>query len=137
MPQLSPYINFEGQAKAALTFYQQCFGGELSFQTVGESPIADQFPEEMKPHIFHGSLNSGSISILASDLSGPEGNIKGNNHSLALMCDTEDEINSLFAKLSESGQVFQPLAKQFWGAIFGMFTDKFGVRWMLNCYVSE
>ena len=137
MPHLSPYISFAGKAKEAMTFYQECFGGQLELNTIAGSPMEEHCPPEMKDNIFHSSLTTETLSIMATDLVGPHGLVAGNNLSLALMCATEDEINSLFAKLSGGGEVATPLAKQFWGAIFGQLTDKFGITWMLNCYIKE
>ena len=47
--------------------------------------------------------------------------------------ESEEEENEVFNKLSQGGKIEMPLGKMFWGAYFGMFTDKFGIQWMINC----
>ena len=56
----------------------------------------------------------------------------GNNFSISINTNSESEANKIFNGLSDGGEVFMPMAKSEWGAYFGMFTDKFGIRWMVN-----
>lgn len=129
---LQPYIRFnDGTCREAMTFYQKCLGGELTFQTVGESPAAKDMPKETHGRIMHATLKTAGIELFASDMMRDKA-VVGDNIALSLNCASEDEITSLFAKLSEGGEVFMPLEKQFWGALFGVVTDKYGVEWMLN-----
>lgn len=132
MAQINPYLNFQGNCREVMTFYKECLGGELAMQTVEGSPIEHQCPSFMKDQILHASLMKDSIMIMGSDMIGPEGYIFGNNVALSLSCCTEEEINTFFVKLSEGGKIIHPLRVEFWGAVFGVFTDKFGIRWMLN-----
>lgn len=115
-----------------MTFYKDCLGGELSFQTIGESPLADKMPAQMKDRILHSTLTNGAAMIMASDMVGENGLTKGNSVSLILNCSSEDEIRMLYAKLSEGGKQDHPLELSFWGALFGDFTDKFGHHWLLH-----
>ena len=131
MAQLNPYITFSGNCRAAFDFYKFCLGGNLTLQTVGESPMADQMPA-MQDLIMHVSLATGTLTLMGSDMLGPEGLTAGNNMTLSLNCDSEKEINDYFAKLSVGAKVTHPLKEEFWGGIYGDFTDQFGVRWMLN-----
>lgn len=138
MAQLSPYLRFNGNCREAMTFYQECLGGELSVQTFAESPMASQAPAEVQNKVVHARLASDSIEILGSDMSpGPEGLIKGNDFTLSLNCGSEQEIHTLFSKLVAGGSVEHPLGVEFWGGIFGMLTDKFGVSWMMNYEQSQ
>jgi PhnB protein len=132
MAQINPYLNFQGNCREVMTFYKECLGGELAMQTVEGSPIEDQCPPAIKDQILHASLMKDSIVIMGSDMIGPDGYILGNNMALSLSCCTEEEINTFFAKLSEGGKIIHHLRVEFWGAVFGVFTDKFGIRWMLN-----
>src|SRR3989344_8360698 len=132
MAQLNPYLRFnDNKCREAMTFYKDCLGGELTFQTVGESPVAKDMPQEAHGKIMHAGLKSGKIEFFASDMMRDKA-VVGDNIALSLNCENEDEIKSLFSKLSAAGEVFMPLEKQFWGALFGVVTDKFGVEWMLN-----
>lgn len=132
MAQINAYLTFDDNCREAMEFYKECLGGELFIQTLGESPVAEQMPGASKDSIMHASLTKNSLVLMASDMMGKEKLIQGNNVSLSLNCENEEEINTLFNKLSAGGQITMPLGEQFWGAIFGMFTDKFGIHWMLN-----
>ena len=132
MTQLFPYLRFNGNCREAMTFYQTCLGGELSLQTVAESPIAAQLPPEAGSNIMHATLTKGSLVLAGSDMAPAEGVKRGNHMVLTLNCSSAEEINTLFEKLSAGGQVSMPLSTEFWGDTFGMLTDKFGNEWMLN-----
>ncbi|MCC3155097.1 VOC family protein [Hymenobacter sp. BT770] len=131
MPQLNAYLNFTGNCRDAMSFYQQCLGGELKMMTFGESPMGAQLPAESQQSIMHAQLVTSDFTMMASDsMQGPV--INGNSVNLSLNCNSEAEIDGLFAAIAEGGQVTMPLADQFWGAKFGMLTDKFGINWMMN-----
>jgi PhnB protein len=132
MSQLNPYLNFNGQCREALTFYQQCLEGDLELQKVGESPMAAKMPSEKGPLILHGALSKdGSVLLMGSDMIGNSLQ-PGNAINLCLNCGSDHEINTLFNRLSAGGQVKVPLHQSFWGATFGELRDKFGITWMLN-----
>ena len=126
------YLTYNGNCREAMTFYQECLGGELFLQTIGESPMADQMPPSMKDCILHSTLTKGALIIMASDMVSEQGLIKGNNVSLMLNCSSEDEIRTFYQKLSEGGQATHHLEDTFWGALFGGLTDKFGNQWLLQ-----
>jgi PhnB protein len=132
MTQINAYLNFSGNCREALSFYKDSLGGELSLQTVEGSPMEAGCPGAMKHQILHGSLTKNGLILMGSDMVGPEGLIQGNNISLSLSCSSEKEINHFFSALSAGGKVIEPLKLQFWGAMFGVLTDKFGIRWMLT-----
>ena len=132
MTQINAYLNFSGNCREALSFYKDSLGGELSLQTVEGSPMEAGCPGAMKHQILHGSLTKNGLILMGSDMVGPEGLIQGNNMSLSLSCSSEKEINHFFSALSAGGKVIEPLKLQFWGAMFGVLTDKFGIRWMLT-----
>lgn len=129
--QLNPYLNFNGQCREAMEFYQRCFGGELTLQKISESPMAAQMPSEEGPKILHGYLTNRNIHIYGSDMIG-SGLNRGNGVTLLLNCQTGTEINTYFANLAQGGQIKMPLHQSFWGATYGELTDKFGIMWMFN-----
>jgi PhnB protein len=132
MTQLNPYLNFNGQCREALTFYQECLDGDLEFQKIAESPMAAKMPSEKGPLILHGALSkNGSTLLMGSDMIGNSLQ-PGNSINLCLNCSSDQEINTLFDRLSAGGQVKVPLHQSFWGATFGEVRDKFGMTWMLN-----
>ena len=132
MAQLNPYLRFNDEkCREAMNFYKECLGGELTFQTVGESPMAKETPKETHHRIMHAELKKGNVQIFASDMMRDKA-VVGDNIALSLNCENEQEIKNLFESLSAGGEVFMPLEKQFWGALFGVVTDKFGIECMLN-----
>lgn len=131
MTQINAYLNFNGSAREAMTFYKECLGGELVLQKIAESPMAAQMPSEMGPKILHSSLTNAGLVLMASDCMGAA-TVAGNNVALCINCSSEEEINSFFKNLAAGGKVNEPLQQSFWGATFGSLTDKFGIHWMLN-----
>lgn len=132
MTSINSYLTFNGNCREAMTFYQRCLGGELSFQTIGESPLSDKMPLQMKESILHATLKKGNMIIMASDMTSEKGIIKGNSVSLMLNCSSEKEIRTYYKKLSSGGNADHPLEDTFWGALFGDLTDKYGNHWLLN-----
>ena len=137
MTQINPYIGFNGDCRKAMEFYRDCIGGELSVQTVGESSMDEQCPAGMKNSIVHAALIKGSMVLMATDMVGPDGYIRGNNVALCLNCSSEEEINTFHSKLSAGGKILQPPGKSFFGNRFSCFTDKFGITWMLNFHGEQ
>jgi len=132
MEQINAYLTFNGNCREAMAFYQKCLGGELSLQAIEGSPLADQMPDEMKPCILHATLTKAGWVLMASDMVGEEGLIKGNAVSLMLNCASETEIREYYNRLSEGGQATHPLEITFWGALFGGLKDKWGHQWLLH-----
>ena len=132
MTQLNSYLTFGGNCREAMTYYKKCLGGELELQILGESPMADRIPKEMKDYILHSKLTTAGFVIMGSDMT-PETGLKiGNSVSLMLNCRSEAEIRIYFDKLSVGGIVLHPLEMTFRGDIFGDLTDKFGNNWILS-----
>lgn len=127
-----PYLHFQDNCKEAMQFYQELFGGELEIMPIGASPAKEHFPENLHNQILHASLSNGDFKFMASDMCGQGDLVQGNSVQLSLDCDSKEEIDHLYEKLSEGGTVVQKLEPQFWGALFAMVIDKFGVRWMLS-----
>jgi len=132
MKQINSYFSFHGNCREAMIFYKECLGGELTFQTIGESPMADKIPKELKECILHSTLTNEGFVIMGSDMTPETGLIKGNAVSLMLNCSSEADIRMSFQKLSDGGTVKHPLENTFWNALFGDLTDKFGNNWILN-----
>jgi PhnB protein len=132
MTQINAYLTFNGNCREAMTFYSACLGGELILQTIGESPLSDKMPAQMKDSILHSALTNGPLLIMGTDCVPGPGLIKGNSVSLALNCGSEPQIRDHYAKLSAGGEATHPLEETFWGALFGALTDKFGNHWVLN-----
>lgn len=132
MAEFNAYMKFQGNCREAMTFYQSCLGGELHLMTIGETPaVKDHMPAEIHDKIMHSVLTSDSIMIMGSDMIGGEAYSQGNALTLCLVCKSKDEINTLYAGLSEGGQVTTPLAETFFG-LYGDITDRYGFNWMFQ-----
>jgi PhnB protein len=127
------YLTFNGNCREAMTFYQQCLGGELVFQTIGASPLSEKLPKKMRDLILHSALTNGKLVLMGSDMAPETGLIRGNAVSLVLNSGDKKEIKEWYKKLSAGGQATHPLQPNFWGALFGGLTDKYGNHWLLNC----
>jgi len=132
MTKINSYLTFSGNCREAMTFYKDCLGGELTLQTIGDSPLADKMPPQMKESILHSTLVKDALILMASDMVGEKGLIRGTAVSLMLNCSSEEEIKTFYAKLSEGGQSTHPLEISFWGALFGDLVDKYGNQWLLH-----
>lgn len=132
MSAINVYLTFSGNCREAMNFYKDCLGGELNLQTVGESPLADKMPAQMKDCILHATLTKGDLVLMASDMVGEKGLQKGNAVSLMLDCNSEEEINRCYKVLSEGGEPTHSLEVSFWGACFGDLIDKYGNHWLLH-----
>ena len=129
---INAYLTFAGNCREAMQFYHQCLGGQLNFQTIGESPLADKMPSQMKNAILHATLVNESMVLMASDMVGDQGLSPGNSVSLMLDCNSETEIKNCYTNLSAGGVQTHPLELTFWGALFGDLEDKYGNHWLLH-----
>ena len=115
-----------------MEFYHQCIGGDLSLQTLGESPVPPQLPFNMKGAIVHAELKCSHFVLMGSDMGNNERLVKGNAMGIVIHCTSEKEIRDCYHKLSEGGKQTHPLSITFSGTLFGGITDKYGNRWLLN-----
>ena len=139
MVTINPYLNFNGNSEAAFNFYKSVFGGEFTalqrFRDVPGLPGADTMSATDKEKIMHVALPIGKgNTLMATDVLESMGHarVSGNNFSISLNVESEQEAQHLFKALSVGGKIEMPLQKMFWGALFGMFTDQFGIQWMVN-----
>ena len=138
MTQVNPYINFRGNCEEAFNFYKSVFGGEfLMVSRYKDMPPSENThgAEIDGEKIMHISLPISKDSwLMGSDVGGEwaKHTVEGNNIQLSLSTESEDEARKIFKGLSEGGSVKMPLEKTFWGALFGMLTDKFGINWMMS-----
>ena len=130
---LNPYINFRGNARQALEFYQSVFGGELTLSSFGDFHASEDPAEADK--IMHAQLETTSgYTLMGADTPNSMEFAPSSNHSVSLSGASEDgdELSGYFDKLSDGGTVAMPLEQAPWGDKFGMVIDKFGVQWLVN-----
>jgi len=94
MTKINTYLTFNGNCREAMAFYRNCFGGSLTFKTIGESPGTDQLPGHMKWVILQATLVNDQVILIGSDMVSEQGLITGNAVSLMLRCSSEDELKS-------------------------------------------
>ena len=126
---LNPYIGFADNAREAMEFYRDVFGGELALSTFGEMGAAAPGEEDK---IMHAMLETPSgFALMGSDT--PAGMTRPDASNISISLSGDDEaLRGYFEKLSAGGSVTMPLEKQMWGDEFGMCVDRFGVAWMVN-----
>jgi PhnB protein len=135
MKSITTYLHFNGNCRDAMRFYQKCLGTEIHITNVMDAqgkPSTDAGAKIMHSQL----LRNGQAILQASD--DQSGTPKaGDNFQVAVDCESVDEINRLFEGLCQGGKVRLPLGDVPWGARFGMLTDKFGIQWLLNCYLQK
>lgn len=139
MATVNVYLTFDGTCEAAFNFYKSVFGGEFPYigkfkdmpAQEGCAPMSDADGEK----IMHVTLPiSKETCLMGSDAGGEWSSkiVAGNNFAVSINAETREEADRLFIGLSAGGQVTMPMENTFWGAYFGMFSDKFGIHWMVN-----
>ena len=132
---LTPYLNFRGNARQALEFYREVFGGELQLSTYAEFGM-DGTPEA--DHIMHGHLETPlGFTLMAADTPPGMEHVEGTNITVAITGDDAEELRAYFARLAENGKVETPLEKQMWGDEYGALVDQFGVPWMADISLAD
>jgi PhnB protein len=131
--QVNPYVSFNGTCQQAFDLYIRVLGGKYIFKmTHGESPMADRVPADWQDKIMHATIAAGDQLIQGMDAPGAHYS-KPQGFSLAISTKDPQEADRIFNALSEKGTLTMPLAETFWALKFGMFTDQFGIPWMINC----
>ncbi len=137
MATINPYLTFNGNAEEAFNFYKSVFGGEFMGEVnrFKDMPDSENLSAEDGDKVMHVALPIGNGStLMASDTIEAMGQPfkPGNNFTISIHPENAEEANRLFNGLSAGGQVSMPLEKTFWAELFGQFTDKFGIQWMVN-----
>jgi PhnB protein len=136
---ITAYLTFNGQTEEAFNFYKSVLGGDFTnFQRFGDTPHGEAMSERDKKKIMHITLEGSNGTIMANDHMDFMGPFTiGNNFSLSLHPQSEKEAKRFFDGLSDRGNIIVPLDTAPWGAYFGMFTDQFGVKWLVNYQPKE
>ncbi|HTE32308.1 MAG TPA: VOC family protein [Chryseolinea sp.] len=133
----TPFLLFDGNCAEAMTFYQECLGGELTLTKLGDTPMKAQFPLEKHSRIINAQLKSGAVAFSATDwMASPALEPKqGNTFSIFLIGGTYDELKTAFDKLAKGAdkdkRTFIELNNMPFGS-YGQFTDRYGVSWILK-----
>ncbi|MCX2575279.1 VOC family protein [Pedobacter sandarakinus] len=134
MAKLNTYLNFNGNTEEVFEFYKSVFGGEfLTVQRYKDTQGSEKMKPEDQHKIMHIALPIGGNVLMGTDITHPMQPVTlGTATFLSIDADSEEHAHQLYSDLSAGGTANMPLEKMFWGALFGMLTDKFGVQWMVN-----
>lgn len=140
------HLNFRGDARTALEFYQQVFGGQLTIATYGDLGMPKDEPGA--DNVVFGEVeNEGGFRVMGYDIPGVTGGSKasgGSTHRengvtmtdqpffVSVRGETLDEVQGYWDNLSAGASIIEPLAPSAWSPGFGMLTDTFGVTWILD-----
>ena len=133
---INPYINFNGNAEEAFTFYKSVFGGEFTQVTRFRDMVGAGFPipEKEANKIMRIVLPIGKNVLMANDVPESMGRVneRENRSKISISADSREEADRLFHGLSQGGEVEMPISDSPWGSYFAMFRDKYGIEWTVE-----
>lgn len=137
MATINPYINFNGNAEEAFNFYRSVFGGEFGPIVRFKDIASDEFQvsDEEANKILRITLHIGPTTLIANDVPAALGTVSENENrsKIAVAAESLEEADRIFEGLSEGGAVEMPMDVSPWGTHFGMFRDKYGIEWTVEC----
>ena len=138
------YLNFDGNCAEAFDLYKSVFGGDFTMRTTfGESPMKDKMPEEYQKRLMHVQLPIGdNVDLMGCDwmpkMPNKKAYLAGTNTHVSIAPDSKEQADEIYDKLTADGGAKDlPMKEQFWGAYYGMCTDKYGIQWMINYKASD
>jgi PhnB protein len=132
--QTNTYLFFKGNCEEAFKFYEKTLGGKIeAMLSHAGTPAESQVPAEWKNKIIHARLKLGDQFLMASDAP-PDRSQTPQGFYVNLDFEDPAEAERIYGALSKGGTVNMELQETFWAKKFGMFTDRFGTPWMINCY---
>jgi PhnB protein len=133
MPAINTYLNFNGNCEEAMNFYKSVFGGEfLMMSKFSDAPSETELPKD-KDGVLHAALPIGSNILMASDCPpGVHVTHGSGGYFISINADSKGQADAYFNGLSAGGTIKMSMGDTFWGAYFGMLTDKFGIDWMIS-----
>ncbi|HEX4489120.1 MAG TPA: VOC family protein [Terriglobales bacterium] len=130
---LNNYLYFNGDCEAAFKFYEKVLGGKINaMMPHAGSPAENSVPKEWAGKILHAHMTIGESVLMASDAP-PNHYEKPQGFSINIPAADVAEAERVFKAMSEGGKIVMPIAETFWALRFGMFNDRFGIPWMVNC----
>lgn len=129
---LHPYLTFSGNCREAMEFYQGCFGGELSVQTVGDTPASEEMDSRMRACVLTAILRSADIVLMGTDMAPETGRTLGTAMSLYLPCRTAEEMQLRYESLSQGGRRLSEIAPTSSNDRMGILIDRYGIRWLIG-----
>lgn len=131
---LEPYVNFDGNALDALTFYGEIFGVEPEVMLFSDLPLEEQEAMGFAEGVMHGQIDLGNAHLMGSDTMGNIIN-EGNRYYLSWASENVDDVVEVWEKFVEHGaKIIMPLEQTFWAEKYGILEDRFGIQWMIQRY---
>ena len=141
MTTINPWINFNGNAEEAFTFYKSVFGGEFVELVRFKDLSSAEFPvpEKEENKIMRIALSIGANVLIANDIPEAMGRVNENENrsKISVRAESKEEADRLFNGLSAGGQIEMPIQDSPWGSYFGMFRDKYGIEWIIDYNPKE
>ena len=141
MATINPYINFNGNAEEAFTFYKSIFGGAFTSIIRFKDVASSEFPmsETEANKIMRITLPIGDAVLMANDVPESMGRVNENENrsKIAVFTKSREEADNIFTSLTQGGSVEVPMDDSPWGTYFGMFRDKFGIEWTVEFDSSQ
>ena len=137
MKAINPWINFNGNAEEAFTFYKSVFGGEFAKVIRFKELSSPEFPvpENEANKIMHIALPIGKHNVLiANDVPEFMGRVNENENrsKISISAESREEADKLFNGLSAGGDIEGHIGDSPWGSYAGMFRDKYGIEWIVE-----
>ncbi len=136
MATINPWINFNGNALEAFTFYKSVFGGEFTKIIRFKDLASDEFkvPEKEENKIMYIALPVGNNVLQANDVPEIMGRVNENENrsKISISAESKEEAERLFNGLSVGGEIEGPMGDSPWGTYAGMFRDKYGIEWIVE-----
>jgi PhnB protein len=148
--QTTTHLNFRGDARAALEFYQSVFGGHSVINTYADFGMPAEIPGADKV-VFGLIAAENGFRLMGYDILGQTGggiagggSTRRENHTtitdqalfVSISSPTLDELQGYWDALAVDATIVEPLAASAWSAGVGMLTDRFGVTWSVSVVAS-
>ena len=134
---LSPYLLFNGQCEEAFKSYARVLGGKIeAMMTHGATPAAKHAPPDWQNKVLHAALRVKDELLMGSDPA-PGFYEQPRGFNVALDINNCEEAERVFRELSQGGEVKMPFQQTFWADGFGMFVDRYGIPWLVNCVTTR
>ena len=137
MTTINPWINFNGNAEEAFTFYKSVFGGEFAkvirFKDLASPEFSVAKNEENKIMLITLPIGKNNM-LMANDVPEIMGRVNENENrsKISISTESKEEADKLFNGLSAGGNVEGPMGNSPWGSCAGMFRDKYGIEWIIE-----
>jgi len=132
---LELFINFDGNCKEAIAFYEDVFNTKAAnVMYYGDAPASDGYvaDEKDKDRVMYAGMPLGGLVVMFSDAPDNGEFVRGNNICPTMSFDNKEEISRVYNELKDGGEAYMELAPTFFSELFAMVEDKFGIIWQLS-----